>query len=146
MKLLLAVSALLISVSSQANLRTFESDLCTMFPNGKWGHCCFEHDLHYWAGGTKERRNWADRELRQCVRDTGKKRIAEIMYWGVKLGRLSPVKLKSKRWGNAFLGKRKRYKQHSYEEILIIVDELQHYDFDPELKNKLLDSLEYFVE
>lgn len=133
-------SFLVLSSAEATEIKAFESDLCTLFPNGSWGHCCFEHDLHYWAGGTRERRKWTDLELRKCVADTGEKFVAKLIYRGVRAGHLFPFKIKDKKWGNGFPS-RDAFKEHSADEIFLIVDELQHYDFDSQLKNKLVDSL-----
>lgn len=78
-------------------LRAFESDGCTMFPNGTgsqpnlWLDCCQKHDLRYWAGGTEDERLQADTELKVCVNAKGEFETANLMYEGVRL------------WGSPFL-------------------------------------------
>lgn len=74
-------------------LRPFCSDGCSSaIPSGTkeepklWMHCCIEHDLEYWAGGTKLERLLADRHLYECVEKTGHQSIAQIMFKGVRAG------------------------------------------------------------
>lgn len=45
----------------------FQSDKCTSSPDGSWGHCCYEHDLLYWIGGSFEQRLAADNQLMKCM-------------------------------------------------------------------------------
>lgn len=45
----------------------FQSDMCTSSPNGSWGHCCYEHDLLYWVGGSFEQRKIADDQIMKCM-------------------------------------------------------------------------------
>ena len=42
-----------------------------MSPDGGWAACCFEHDIAYWCGGSREQRKAADRDLRDCVARSG---------------------------------------------------------------------------
>lgn len=76
-----------------ADLHDFTSDGCSLFPDGTltnrawWCECCFDHDIAYWRGGTKEERLQADERLRDCVRErTTDKELAEVMYLGVRGG------------------------------------------------------------
>ncbi len=86
----------------------FVSDGCTGFPDGTvkdpvlWKECCFEHDLHYWAGGSHTSRDKTDLRLRECVREKGEPIIAQMMYLGVRIGGYNPRKIKDKQWGNAW--------------------------------------------
>ncbi len=90
----------------------FMSNGCTMFPEGtfsnskQWEHCCTEHDLFFWAGGTKDERDLADLGLRDCVIETGARRIGRLMYAGVRAGYRSPIRLGKEGWGNAWQGSR----------------------------------------
>jgi hypothetical protein len=47
--------------------RPFETDACTLWPDGSWGDCCVEHDISYWGGGSRSERWEADRLLRSCA-------------------------------------------------------------------------------
>jgi|GEM_PF-464054 len=57
----------------------FRTDGCTWAPNSdwyfkretSWGHCCTEHDVAHWAGGTDEQRMTADRRLLSCMQKVG---------------------------------------------------------------------------
>lgn len=85
-------------------LQEFKTDFCTMFPDGTktkadaWKHCCFDHDLRFWFGGSRAQRDLADIRLRSCVEKSGHDIIARAMYYGVRVGRYSPIKNKYK-WG-----------------------------------------------
>jgi len=74
-------------------LHDFTSDGCSLFPDGNfkdrtlWCDCCFDHDIAYWQGGTKEERMRADEALRDCVRErTLDKELANVMFLGVRGG------------------------------------------------------------
>jgi hypothetical protein len=74
-------------------LRPFRTDGCSLWPDAglgtghSWRHCCVEHDLAYWRGGTREEREAADAALRRCVEAaTGNASLAETMYLGVRVG------------------------------------------------------------
>ena len=89
------VSSLCLSISigiCASDLKPFESDGCSAFPDGPigdnelWMSCCIEHDLSYWLGGTKKQRLQSDQRLRECVADIGKPEIGAIMLAGVQVG------------------------------------------------------------
>lgn len=74
-------------------LNPFKTDGCSSFPNGRlstrkneWLHCCIAHDISYWIGGSREEKNLADQELRQCVEKVTNKSQAELMEIGVEIG------------------------------------------------------------
>lgn len=81
----LVLSHFFLSTAQSEEVR-FKNDLvvnlCTGFPNGTWGHCCYEHDVTYWAGGTFQERKNADQRLRQCVDVSGGP--GELMHEGVR--------------------------------------------------------------
>lgn len=89
---------------SFGRLRAFTADGCSRVPDGTlteprlWRHCCIEHDLSYWAGGTRDERRQADLELRACVAATGHPDTAELMFAGVRVGG-TPFVPTSFRWG-----------------------------------------------
>lgn len=79
--------------ANDSKLKSFKSDGCSLFPDRNiltkidWCECCFEHDISYWQGGTKEERELADKALKDCVfRKTGDEKLAELMYRGVRFG------------------------------------------------------------
>ena len=95
----------LVSCSAESELKPFSSDGCSLFPDSSlisgddWCSCCFDHDLQYWRGGTREERDEADRALQRCVEDrTGNATLATAMYEGVRLGG-SPYFYNWYRWG-----------------------------------------------
>lgn len=86
--------------------RSFQSDFCTLWPdaafNSDWSECCYQHDLYYWAGGTSVERKKADQRLKSCVEKNSTRLNGALMFWGIQIGALSPFKLKSQQWGNAW--------------------------------------------
>lgn len=86
--------------------RFFTSDQCTFWPDSSsskdWSHCCVQHDFYYWAGGTQKERETIDQELKSCIQKSSGHINAELMFMGVRLGSLSPVKFGGKQWGNAW--------------------------------------------
>ncbi|MEO0335441.1 MAG: hypothetical protein AAF202_03555 [Pseudomonadota bacterium] len=86
----------------QNELLPFTSDGCSRFPDsiGKtsWESCCKEHDLAYWAGGTREQRYEADEALKQCVREVAPGVLGPLMEIGVNLGGAAGLPT-SWRWG-----------------------------------------------
>jgi hypothetical protein len=58
-----------------------------------WAHCCIEHDLYLWAGGTKRHRNLADTQLKKTVlKKSSNSFHAYVMAMGVFFGKMSPNK------------------------------------------------------
>lgn len=140
-----------ISLIGDNKIRPFHSDLCTGIREGPksnpwlWAHCCIEHDLFYWAGGSAEYRKKADQNLKLCIADRGHPRFAKIVYSSVRLGRYSPFYVRDQHWGNAW-SKRRNYRLISAEDIRLIEVDLKNYDdinyFDFEnMKERLLSSL-----
>lgn len=79
--------------ASSTSIKDFTTDGCSLFPDGTsreknlWCECCFDHDIAYWRGGTKEERKEADKALRICVKDkSGSSSLAWAMYIGVRFG------------------------------------------------------------
>lgn len=92
--------------SKELTLQPFETDHCTFFFDGTseaptlWQHCCDIHDLKYWVGGSIPARDRADRALKACVEKVAGPDWASLIYYGVKLGHLSPIKARKKwNWG-----------------------------------------------
>jgi hypothetical protein len=99
MKKLFLINILLFSFNAEAlEIKNFETDGCTMFIDGNWGHCCYMHDLRYWYGGDHKRQDEADTELKNCVEKVAGINWATLIYKGVRLGHHSPIKNKY-RWG-----------------------------------------------
>ncbi len=121
---------------SAADLKEFKTDNCTMFVDGTvknpnaWKHCCVDHDLRYWFGGSKAERSLTDKRLRKCVRNTGHKYYAKLMYRSVRIGRHSPVKNKYK-WGWGWTSKFD-YRALTKEEVSIVNEKLNGMSLDPD--------------
>ena len=64
----------------------FVSDGCSCWPDSGWVECCIKHDVVYWMGGTRGQRKQADLELKRCVSEKGHPVIAQMMYFGVRIG------------------------------------------------------------
>lgn len=95
-----------ISKESALGLKPFFTDGCTLFIDGPkdqptlWRHCCVEHDLRYWFGGSKDDRDSTDLRLKACVEKAAGANWANLIYYGVRTGRLSPIKNKTQwNWG-----------------------------------------------
>ena len=102
---LFCTTLFLFACSNESPLRAFSSDGCSLFPDaslinqGDWCSCCVEHDLLYWRGGTKEEREMADLQLKDCVlQKTDDEILANVMYEGVRFGG-SPYFYNWYRWG-----------------------------------------------
>jgi hypothetical protein len=125
--------------------RHFVTDLCTGYKEGtkkqpqKWLQCCVWHDLRLWAGGAKAHRRVVDRLLRQCVKEKGGKSHALIMWLGIRLGSLSPIKLPGIQWGNAW-GNKSRRKPLTEVEIINLKKSLQDH---PSMLSK--DEIDQFI-
>lgn len=64
--------------------RVFTSDGCSVWPDSDWGHCCVDHDIAYWCGGSSEDRAASDEALGVCVDAAGGP--GGMMAFGVRLG------------------------------------------------------------
>ena len=137
---------LLLATPLQNGIGPFNPDGCTLFPEGtkadpqQWAHCCFEHDLNYWAGGSKSKRKQADLALRDCILEAGKPLIATLIYSAVNLGHLSPLKFRSKQWGNGWKD-RPRFMNLTAEEFDEVTQALRGYDIPEEITSRLLHDL-----
>lgn len=108
--LCLSIVALLVvtlggcSAGTEKKIKPFISDGCSAFPDGTlsnrtvWRHCCYQHDLSYWPGGSRDERLLADRELASCVADAGFPLTGKLMYAGVRAGG-TPYLPTPFRWG-----------------------------------------------
>lgn len=145
--LLLIVPILAQAESESGPLVSFETDLCTLWPEGtiknpkRWAHCCVMHDLHYWVGGSQKDMNEADHNLRMCVTEAYNRRMADLMYFGIRTGQYSPIKLKGKGWGYAWPKTRPRKLALSKDEMIMAVDEIYYHH--PEVEIIMVDA---FVE
>jgi len=101
---LLWFSLLISTLSMAKELKPFNSDGCSAFPEGNFEHnqlwlkCCVQHDFSYWKGGTFTQRVQADLELKECVTNVGEPEIALLMLAGVRVGG-TPFLPTTFRWG-----------------------------------------------
>lgn len=118
----------LISLSinaSELKLKPFETDGCTMFVDGTksepklWRHCCVEHDLRYWFGGSTTDMDETDLRLRSCVEKAAGDYWAAVIYRGVRAGHYSPIKNKYF-WSWAWSVKRENVKLTTDESTYVI--------------------------
>ena len=115
---------------SALSLKPFFTDGCTLFIDGPsdqpklWRHCCVEHDLRYWFGGSLDDRNATDLRLKSCVEKAAGANWAKIIYYGVKTGQLSPIKNKT-HWNWGWMKKRE-YGPLSSDEVSAVKLELSH--------------------
>ncbi len=129
----LLITVLLATTCKKNNtLSDFRSDGCSLFPDRNelskqdWCECCFEHDITYWMGGTKEERLIADTKLRECVIEkTGNTRLADLMFDGVRFGG-SPYFYNWYRWGYGWSYDRK-YQELTEKEKLLVQRKLNEY-------------------
>lgn len=137
--------------SATETLKPFTTDFCTGYREGthdepmKWAHCCIEHDLNFWVGGTANEREQADLGLKQCVTDTGEPQQAHIIYMGVRLGYYSPYHIEDKRWGNGWYDRtRPHYQKISAVEFDLIKNSLSADEtVNSEILEKFLESLNH---
>jgi hypothetical protein len=145
--LILLISLPAVSIAVE-EFNPFITDFCTAYPEGtssqpnKWKHCCLEHDLYFWAGGSISDRNEADKGLKNCVEKTGAKFQAKLIYLGVSLGGRSPIKFKAKQWGNAWK-QRNRYLNLSEIETSSLIHnlELNNPELAPEIRQSFKQQL-----
>ena len=104
-------------------LAKFTTDGCSVFPDKFWNdkdqtwlHCCVQHDIDYWMGGTEAQREGADEELKTCVADTKHDKIAVAMKLGVYFGGVHWL-YTSWRWGYGWK-KNRGYSELSEQEEL----------------------------
>lgn len=108
-------------VHGDGELKPFETDGCSSFPDGTyeqkslWYNCCEAHDFAYWKGGTYAERLTADEDLKECVSKLNQPEIAQIMLLGVRVGG-APWFPTQFRWGYGWPYPR-WYGELSFEEL-----------------------------
>ena len=133
--------------ASASELRPFNTDGCTLAPEGtwrdkdKWKQCCVAHDLRLWGGGTKSERKDADLKLRSCMEEKAGPIIANIFWLAVKAGSYSPFKLANKEWGNAWYSN-SGYRSLSHDEIDQLIYQVQELEIDSDIKETYLYELQ----
>ena len=154
---ILTLFACLISYAAIAQndgtLKPFLTDYCTAYAEGTrekpelWKHCCIEHDLYFWAGGSRDDRKESDLRLKHCVEATGEVEIARLIYAAVSIGGASPIRFKTKEWGHAFEN-RERYLALTSDETTLIIDQLEQQpsELSLELKTSFYEQLNSRLE
>jgi len=64
----------------------FTTDGCSLWPDNGWRHCCIEHDIDYWCGGSEIDRCASDRRLRACAEAAGHGTVGRVMHFGTRMG------------------------------------------------------------
>ena len=117
-------------------IRPFESDGCTLFLDGNWGHCCLEHDLRYWLGGDITEQKASDVKLKNCVEKAAGPVAGNLIYGAVRVGHYSPVKHRYKwSWG---WGEQESFKPLSLEEKKAAAKKLREANLDASLKDRFI--------
>ena len=126
------------SSKSKNRLKKFETDGCSMWidklritGDSDWTHCCIQHDIRYFGGGTSTERLAADEELQLCIEDTGAVKMAKVMFDGVRMGG-APQSITYYRWGYGWK-KNRFYKELSpaqQEMVDHATDNVDIYDTD----------------
>lgn len=145
--LFMLVSSLSYSAEKEV-LKPFLTDYCTAYAEGTrekpelWKHCCVEHDLYFWAGGSKDDRKKTDLRLKSCVEATGAHTQARLIYMAVSIGGSSPIRFKTKQWGHAW-EERPRYVSLNENETALVLQyvETLSSDVTPELKQSFKEHL-----
>ena len=145
--LLMIVSSLSYSAENEV-LKPFLTDYCTAYAEGTrekpelWKHCCVEHDLYFWSGGSKADRDATDLRLKSCVEATGAVAQARLIYMAVSIGGKSPIRFKTKQWGHAW-EKRERYIRLNETETATVLQYVETLsgDVTPELKQSFKEQL-----
>ena len=143
--LLLPFLALLSLQGSEANstLKPFFTDGCTLFLDGTskrpdlWVHCCEEHDMRYWFGGSEADRDKTDLRLKACVQEVAGETWAALIYAGVRTGHLSPLKNKT-HWSWGWKQER-NYSELNPSEISYVIDELHRLPYDHQTIEKFIE-------
>lgn len=119
--------------NARATLKPFITDYCTAYAEGtrespdQWKHCCVEHDLYFWAGGSLVDRKQTDLRLKNCVEDAGAPVQARLIYAAVTIGGQSPIRFRTKEWGHAWAG-RVRYQSLSEQETSMLINYIELLD------------------
>ncbi len=124
-------------------LKHFATDYCTMFLDGPsdrpelWKHCCLEHDVRYWFGGSQADMDVTDVRLKSCVKKVAGENWADLIYIGVRAGHNSPVKNKFQ-WNWGWETKRPMQPLSSEEKSYVISElkklNLQNFNMDEFLR------------
>ncbi|MCO4754842.1 MAG: hypothetical protein KC478_10195 [Bacteriovoracaceae bacterium] len=124
-------------ISAYAKLSPFETDSCTYFIDGSWSECCVEHDIRYWMGGDEQQMDESDQKLKECVAEKSNNIWSTIIYQGVRLGHLSPIKSKYE-WSWGWSEKDKKFSPLNSTQRVLAVDALRESGLDPKIIEKII--------
>lgn len=83
-------------------LKTFSTDGCSQSPDSFLGkdivHCCVQHDIAYWLGGTKRQKEESDQELNLCISQKTNSMVGDAYKAGVSVGGSAGLR-NTFRWG-----------------------------------------------
>lgn len=128
-----------------SHIDPFTTDGCSVSPEGTpehrgaWLHCCIEHDVSYWQGGSKAKKLKADQRLRSCIEDAGYDQIAKLYYYAVRAGG-TPNLDTSWRWAYGWPYKI-GYRELTKEQLQSVQEELE---FVPQISEEYIRR--YFEE
>ncbi|MBA2405070.1 MAG: hypothetical protein H0V66_09895 [Bdellovibrionales bacterium] len=145
----LTFTSFLCLAQSAPPMKPFVTDYCTLYVEGTrsqpnlWRHCCQEHDLYFWSGGSLDDKKAADQGLKSCVKKTGASTQAVLIYTAVVIGGHSPVHIKAKQWGNTWGESRPRYLSLTENETASAIHYLEknHSDLPAELLQSYKEQL-----
>lgn len=135
--------------AQEERLEPFLTDYCTGYPEGTldrpqlWKHCCLEHDLYFWAGGTLNDRKVSDLLLKECIEETGEDFQAKLIYWAVTAGSYSPIKFSNKKWNYGW-SDRTQFQKLSSQDIDRLEDEIRqprYMIYDPQTLERFISTL-----
>ena len=126
---------------THAKLEPFETDTCTFFIDGSWSECCIEHDVRYWLGGTKEKMDESDLKLKKCVEEKSNNIWSSLIYQGVRIGHLSPIKSKYE-WAWGWSEKDKKFSPLDKKQKAIAVEALRDSGLKPEVVEAIIEEHE----
>ncbi len=129
---------------THAKLEPFETDTCTFFIDGSWSECCIEHDVRYWLGGSQERMDESDLKLRKCVEEKSNNIWSSLIYQGVRLGHLSPIKSKYE-WAWGWSEQDEKFSPLNQKQKAIAVDALRKSGLKPEVIETIIKDHELEV-
>lgn len=131
--LLFASSVGAVELHRDAYLKPLEPNGCSKSPDGWWNHCCVEHDIDYYIGGSRWSRFDSDRRLKSCMKEV--KAPGMVYFIAVRL-------FGFKSWGGGWLNRR-YHKRLSSKEVEIVEDRLHEFRKTAQYKKYFYDFLYY---
>jgi hypothetical protein len=120
--------------ATEDKLWPMETDYCTLYPEGTryrpelWKHCCLQHDLFFWAGGTRQDQLEDNYRFRDCVSKVSGYAHGKIVYLAITAAQYSPYKIPEKKYNNGWRS-RSPYQRLSVQDIDRIEDHILNGDY-----------------